>query len=323
MTSFLSLLSQLPSSYSGPTRTEAAPYAVVGVGEGTLAASLGGALMGVSGNFTRTGTQFVLFSPDAQDAARTYAELAEVAGASVWRISTGGAAGEVDALVPAGALATYHYAQALAYATGNAQDAQEAERLLRDVAQRCGPETGEDNPARALAWSLWGRVPLLLAGADAESLPHAWQHLLARVGKSPSLPVLGDPLPFVTGAFEAQHEQGDGRIAVLLGDLDPALHVVREVLETRVDDVVQVPVPLETESTYAAQLVLWYFGAWVAAYLAERHQITPEDAPTLARAQAVLAGEAGEDDLRPERDKAEEAQEEAFDEDEDAEDWDD
>lgn len=294
---FFSLLARLPGSYSGPQRPEAAPYAVVGVGEGTLAAQLAEVLPGVTGNLTRSGTQLVLFSPDGQDAARTYAELAEVAGAAVRRISTGGAADEVDVLVPGGALATYHFAQALAYATGHADEAQEAERLLADLASRCGPESGEDNPARALAWSLWGRAPLLLAAPDAEALPHAWQHLLARVGKTLGIPVLGDPLPFVTGAFEAQHEQGDGRIALLLGDLDPALNVTREVLETRIDEVVHVPVPQPTESPYAGQLALWYFGAWVAAYLAERYKLAGTDLPVLARAQAVLTGEAGEDDL--------------------------
>ena len=70
---FLTLLARLPGSYAGPTRAESGPYAVVGTGEGTLAAQLAQTLPGVAGNFTRTGTQFVLFSPDAQDAARTYA----------------------------------------------------------------------------------------------------------------------------------------------------------------------------------------------------------------------------------------------------------
>lgn len=302
-TDFLALLSRLPGSYSGPQRPEPAPYAVVGVGEGTLAAQLASVLPGVTGNFTRSGTQFVLSSPDSQDAARTYAELAEVAGAAVRRVTTGGAAHEVDVLVPGGALATYHFAQALAYATGHAEDAQEAERLLADLATRCGPDAGEDNPARTLAWSLWGRAPLLLAAPDADALPQAWQQLLARMGKTLGVPVLGDPLPVVTGAFEAQHEHGDGRLALLLGDLDPALALAREVLESRIDEVIHVPFPEGSGSAYAGQLALWYFGAWVAAYLAERYGLTAGDVPVLGRAQAVLAGEEGEDHLRAERDE--------------------
>ncbi|WP_043801080.1 SIS domain-containing protein [Deinococcus gobiensis] len=291
----LRLLSALPGSYAGPDRPETGPFAVVGVGEGTLAAHLLTSLIGT--NFARTGTQFVLSSADAQDAARTYAEIAEVAGATVRRVSTGGQPDDVDVLIPAGAFATYHYAQFVAHASGHGDEARAAEALLADLAARCAPEIEEGNPARDLAWSLWGRAPLLLAAPDADALPHAWQSLLARTGKTLAVPVPGDALPFVTGAFEAQHEKGDGRIALILGEADAALHVAREVLESRIDEVVQVPYPAGSEGGYAGQLALWYFGAWVAAYLAERYDQSPADPPMLARAQAVLAGEAGEDTL--------------------------
>ncbi|MFC5850156.1 SIS domain-containing protein [Deinococcus petrolearius] len=291
----LRLLSALPGSYGGPTRPETGPFAVVGVGEGTLAAHLLTSLIGT--NFARTGTQFVLSSADAQDAARTYAEIAEVAGAAVRRVSTGGQPEDVDVLIPAGALATYHYAQFVAYASAHAEEAQAAETLLAALAARCAPEVEEGNPARDLAWSLWGRVPLLLAAPDADALPHAWQSLLARTGKTLAVPVTGDALAVVTGAFEAQHEKGDGRIALILGEADAALHVAREVLESRIDEVVHLPYPAGSEGGYAGQLALWYFGAWVAAYLAERYDQSPADPAILARAQAVLAGEAGEDTL--------------------------
>lgn len=288
---FLTLLSELPGSYAGPTRPLSAPYSVVGAGEGALAASLLSPL--IASNFARSGTQLILFSPDAADAARVYSELAEVAGAAVRRISTGGLAQEVETLVPGGALATYHFAQAAAYATDHAADAEEAERVLRGVAEACGPQAGDTSPARLLAWELWGRAPLLLAAPEAEGVLGAWQQLLARVGKSLAVPVLGDPLPFVTGAFEARHEVGDGRVAVLLGDLDPALTIAREVLESRVDELHHVPAP-QTGSPYAAGLGLWYFGAWVAFYLAERYGLSPSDPPVLPRAQAALTGEEAE-----------------------------
>lgn len=293
------LLARLPGSYAGPTRAEEGPYAIVGVGEATLAVQLVETLVAV--NFTRTGTQFVLDSADAGDAARTFAELAEVAGAKVRRVSTGGSASEIDVLVPGGPLATYHFAQFLAHATGHGDQAQAADALLTDLAYRCAPGVEQDNPARDLAWSLWGRTPLLLAAPDAEALPQAWQTLLARIGKTLSIPVMGDPLPFVTGAFEAQHEKGDGKIALILGDADPALLVAREILESRIDEVVHVPYFQEEVGGYAAQLGLWYFGAWVAAYLAERYEQSPNDLPILRRAQAVLSGEAAEDTLNAPR----------------------
>lgn len=288
-TEFLNLLERLPGSYAGATRPAQAPYAVVGVGEGTLAAELLRTLNGT--NFTRSGTQFVLGSPDAADLGRTYAELAEVAGAAVRRISTGGNAAEVDALVPGGALSTYHFAQAVAHATGHADEARAADQAIQELAGRCAPHVQDGNPARDLAWSLWGRVPLLLAAPDAEALPRAWQAVLARTAKTLAVPVTGDPLPIVTSAFEARHEQGDGRVAVILGDLDAALGIATEVLETRIDEVIHVPYPDGVEAGYAGQLALWYFGAWVAAYLAERNGQSPADSPVLTRAQAVLAGE--------------------------------
>ncbi|MFC4639721.1 SIS domain-containing protein [Deinococcus hohokamensis] len=302
--SLISLLLTLPGSYAGPARPEDAPYAVVGVGEGTLAAHLSQALAPQS--LARSGTQLVLSSPDAQGPATDYADLAEVAGATTRRVSTGGAPGEIDVLVPGGPLSTYHFAQYVAHATGHSDQAQAADALLSDLAARCAPEVEEGNPARDLAWSLWSRTPLLLAAPDAEALPHAWQALLARTGKTLSIPVLGDPLPFVSSAFEAHHEKGDAKVALLLGDPDPALHLSREILESRVDEVIHVPYPEGAGSGYAGQLALWYFGAWVAAYLAERYEMSAADPEVLRRAQAVMSGDdedrlrlsAGRDDLR-------------------------
>jgi hypothetical protein len=295
----LSLLDRLPGSYAGPVQPEPGPHGLIGVGEGTLAAHLAQTL--IPGSLTRTGTQFVVSSADAQDAARDYADLAEVAGAAVRRVSTGGAAADVDVLVPGGVVTTYHAAQYLAHAAGYGDQATDAERLLEGLRDRCAPQTLENNPARDLAWTLWGRTPLLLAAPDADALPHAWQTLLARVGKTLAVPVLGDPLALVTGAFEAQHEKGDAKVALLLGDLDPALKVAHEVLESRIDEVLHVPYPEgvnpQHPGGYAAQLALWYFGAWVAAYLAERYGMNAGDSPVLARAQAALAGEGDPDAL--------------------------
>ncbi|SMB94556.1 SIS domain-containing protein [Deinococcus hopiensis] len=292
----LTLLERLPGSYAGPTGAEPAPYALIGVGEGTLAAHLAATFAPLT--LTRSGTQFVVSSADAADVARDYADLAEVGGANVRRVSTGGSPDDVDVLVPGGLVTPYHAAQYLAHATGHAQAAADAELLLANLRDRCAPHVEEANPARDLAWTLWGRMPLLFASPDAEALPHAWQSVLARVGKTLAVPVLGDPLAVVTGAFEAQHEKGDAKVALFLGDVDAALGVVREVLESRIDEVVHVPYPEgvgpEQVGGYAPQLALWYFGAWVATYLAERYDVDAADPPMLARAQAALAGEPGE-----------------------------
>jgi len=280
----------LPASYQGPTRPLAAPYGVLGVGAGEIAASLLESLS--ERRLTREGTQLILESADAGPAARDYAGLAEVSGAAVVRAGVqaeGMSTRDLDFLAPAGVTATYHLAQFAAYATGQAEMAQQAEVLLSALAAQCAPEVEEGNPARDLAWSLWQRTPLLLAAPEDTALVHIWQHLLARVGKVLSIAFGLEPLYVLTGAFEAQHEKGDSKVALILGDETPELTLAREVLETRIDEVVHLPFP-DGEGGYPGALALWYFGAWVAAYLAERHGMSAEDSPALREVLKVMSG---------------------------------
>lgn len=290
--SLRSLLLSLPGSYSGPTAEQPSPYGAVGTGEGTLAALLAQPLIAAS--LSTSGTQFVLSSPDSAALALEYTALAEAAGAQVRRIATGGDAEQIDTLIPGGVTATYHGAQYLAYAAGHAEQVQAADRLLGTLAEHCAREETEGNPARELAWRLHGRTPLLLAdeGAGAEGLVTSWQQLLARVGKSYSVPILGDPLPVLSGMFEARHEQGDSKVGLILGDLSARLDLSREILESRVDEVIHLPFPEHGgDSDYASNLALWYLGAWTALYLAEIAGQSAEDSPVLHKAQAELSGE--------------------------------
>lgn len=305
MTSSLrSLLLTLPHSYRGPTAPQPSPYGVVGTGEGTLAALLAQPLIPAS--LSASGTQFVLSSPDSAPLALEYTALAEAAGATVRRVATGGDAEHIDTLIPAGVTATYHGAQYLAYATGNATQAAAADELLATLANSCAGEDTATNPARELAWRLHGRTPLLLADEGAEGLVTAWQQLLARVGKSYSVPVLGDPLPVLSGMFEARHEQGNSKVGLLLGDLSARLDLSREIMESRIDEVIHLPFPAPRsdaesqdmsegegsgDSDYAGNLALWYLGAWTALYLAELAGQSAEDSPVLHQAQGELTQE--------------------------------
>lgn len=290
----LQLLLDLPASYKGPTKAESAPYGVIGTGEGLLAAHLAQSLVG--SNFVRSGTQFVLFSPDVTNEARVYTEISEVAGAQVRGIATGGPTSleHLDVLVPEGAFSTYHYLQYLAYATGHKAQAEQADVLLHNISEQCRPQN-EQNPARDLAWQLWDRTPLLIAAADADGLPHAWQSLLARMGKTLALVACGDPLLLASSAFEARHERGDGRLALILGDLDAHLQVTREVLETRVDEVLHLPYLGQPEThAYVQHVGLWYFGAWVAFYLAEHYKQSSADSAVLLKARQTLTEQQGQ-----------------------------
>ena len=287
-------LLKLPGSYQGPTRTLSKPYGVLGVGAGTLPAALLETL--TERHLTREGTQLILESADAAALARDYAGLSEVSGAAVVRAGVQRPetkTHDLTFLAPAGIGATYHLAQFAAYATGHAEEARLADQLLSALAEKCAPEVDEGNPARDLAWTLWNRTPLLLAAPEDSALVQIWQHLLARVGKVLSIPVEAEPLYVLTGAFEAQHDKGDSKVALILGDETPELTLVREVLETRIDEVVQVPFPSsgtpQGEGGYPGAVALWYFGAWVAAYLAERHGVSSADSPALTEALKVLS----------------------------------
>ncbi|PYE53361.1 SIS domain-containing protein [Deinococcus yavapaiensis] len=283
MTNLQSELRNLPGSAEAYPAQDG-PFGVIGLGEGALAAELLQSL--VDRRLTREGTQFVLTSTEWEASAEDYMRLAEVSGAKALRFG-GGELDKLAGLVERGVTATYHFAQRVAYATGHADEAQEAERLLAGVRDRCVPEVQEGNPARDLAWSLWTRTPLLLAPDQDAFLVWAWQLALARVGKSLSVPVERDALYILTGAFEARHESGDNRVALILGEEDDEMAIAREVLQTRVDEVIFVPYP-EGVGGYSGGLATWYFALWVAFYLAERYGVSPEDASPLREVIASL-----------------------------------
>jgi hypothetical protein len=189
---------------------------------------------------------------------------------------------EVDHLVPTSPFSAYHYLQALAYATGRGSSAEAAEVVLADLRDRCRTEVPTDeNPAKRLAWQLWTRTPLLMAPRGHTPQIWAWHVHLARMAKSMSVPIERSPLMVVSGGFEARHESGDSLVALFLGGEDESLRLAREVLETRVDEVIPVEAP--AAESYASGLGLWYLGAWVAFYLAMLYGIDPKDAVALER----------------------------------------
>jgi Phosphoglucose isomerase N-terminal domain/Bacterial phospho-glucose isomerase C-terminal SIS domain len=299
----LTQLSRLPASYQGPDRLrsgqlQTGPFGLLGLGEASLAARICEDFAQAA--LVREGTQLLLSSPETQAAADDFAALAEVSGVRVLRVGAGEGRrfdlSSLEYLAPRGVLGTYHLAQYLAHATGHAAEAKQAEVLLAGVRDTCAPEVEEGNPARDLAWSLWGRTPLLLAPAWEGVLLQAWQGLLARVGKVLSVPAEHGPLYTLTGAFEAHHERGDGRLALILGEEDTEMALCREILESRIDEVTLIAYPGRA-SGYAGTLALWYFGAWVAAYLAEREGASPEDSAALVQMLSALTSETPGDEL--------------------------
>ena len=290
-------LEALPRSYAGPTRALPAPYGVIGFGEGAWAAEVSRAWIDAA-IVANGGTQFVLLGGLDFGEADAGMILAEAAGSSLYRMGVGTKESRatrdekgltlrlteefenLEQLIPFSPLSSYSYLQALSYACGRAKSAEAAECVLEELLTRCKTDVHSDtNPAKQLAWKLWTRTPILLAGSKFQSQIWAWQVLLSRIAKSISIPIERNPLTVIASGFEARHETGDSLVALLLGGSDEALAFMQEVLESRVDEVIQIPAP-NTE-LYAQQLGLWYFGAWVSLYLALLYGQDPKDSVAL------------------------------------------
>ncbi|MBB6097458.1 hypothetical protein HNR42_000875 [Deinobacterium chartae] len=286
-------LLELPGSYAGPNRVWPAPYGAIGYGEGALAARLGEDWL--SAPLVLEGTQFVLGNLDFGE-AESYADIADARGVGVVRAGPSSSGG-LTFLVPPSPLSHYSYAQYLAYSSGHAQEAAAADEAMRRLAARCTPAVPTDeNPAKQLAWKLWTRTPLLLAARDHAARISAWHVLLARIGKSMSVPLGDEPLLVLSGGFEARHESGDQRVALILSTDDPTLTLAREMLETRVDEIIEVLPDPDLEG-YAADMQLWYLGAWTAYYLALAYGQDPSDARPLS---ALLALEEPQEEAEQE-----------------------
>ena len=284
-------LEALPGSYTGPVRALPGPYGIVGFGEGAWPAEFARAW--IEETVVSDGTQFVLTGGLDFGEAEVAAILAEASGSKPYRIGqvaltaqdqdAGENDGEdfgVDQIVPASPLSTYTYLQAIAYATNRASSAEAADNLLRDLCAQYKTDVHtNDNPAKRLAWSLWTRTPLLLAPPEFSQQVWAWHLSIARIGKSMSIPLERNPLTVLSSGFEARHEAGDSLVALVIGGLDESMGIAKEMLESRVDEVIAVEA--QPGEPYASGLGLWYLGAWVGFYLAILYGIDPKDSGAL------------------------------------------
>lgn len=270
---FLAELEALPRSFDGPDGSRAEPYGLMAFGE---AAVLPAVLRHwIDAPLVSDGTQFLLAGGFDFGELGPLKVAAELAGADV--VTLGAPDTEPSLRVPAGPLALYSYASYLGHATGHGAAVEEMERLLTAIRDRCRPGLPtEINPAKAMAWTTWNRVPLLLAGRLDAGLPQLVQRVFARVGKSLSITAGDHPLELVTGALEGNHALGDDLLALLLGEEDPEMRLVSEVLATRVAQVERLDlgqfgpegVPADP---CARAMAIWYFTLWIASYLALLH----------------------------------------------------
>lgn len=287
---FLERLAQLPGSYDGPDGLRAEPYGLSGFGE---ASGLARALAAwVDAPLVVDGTQFLLASGFDYGALAPLKLSAEMVGADA--VVLGYVAHEPALRVEPGPLSLYTYASYLAYATGHGEALAEAEIAMKALAMTCTADIEtERNPAKSLAWTLWNRVPLLLAGREGAGLPELLQRVFARVGKTLAITVGDHPLEVLSGAFEGRHQLGDDVLALVVGPQDEELRLAVEVLGTRVAQVETMSLPFgglgETVADPGARaLVFWYITMWVSAYLALLHEMNPADSVVYSKLADVV-----------------------------------
>lgn len=274
----LAQLETLPGSYEGPDGLRTDPYGLTAFGEASGVEGL--VRSWIDAPVVVRGTQFVLAGGFEFGDLGPLALHLETSGAEV--VTLGRHLHQPTLRVEPGPLAPYTYAAYLAHATGHPEALEAAEAAMRVVRDRSRPGVPvAENPAKALAWALWGRVPLVLAPRRLGGLPALFQRLLGRVGKSLAIALPAHPLEVVAGAFEAHHPYGDDVVALRVGGEDRELELAQEVLATRVAQVEELELGAfgasPPEDPAAEALALWYAGAWVAAYLALLAEQPPED----------------------------------------------
>ncbi|GGN03331.1 bifunctional glucose-6-phosphate/mannose-6-phosphate isomerase [Thermus composti] len=255
-----------------PAETYPAPHAVLGYGEGWFAAQASGLP-----DWTEEGTLFLLEGGYDLGEAAALGILAESGRVRVVRV---GFREGVEVYLPPSPLSPYRYLRFLLLATGQEGALKEVDEALLKERRRLTPEVPlEENPAKFLAYTLLERLPVFYA-PFFRPLEGAAQSLFARMGKSLSLTPPFNALEFFLTGLEARHEQGDPLAAVLLGSGEAA-GLAKEILETRVDAIAEVPPP--EGSRLAQAMALWYRLAWTAYYLALLYGVDPSDPETLER----------------------------------------
>jgi hypothetical protein len=253
------------------------------------------------------GTQVLVDGGFSGDDVALWRLTAEAAGAEVVVLGAhdeaaaaaafGGTAPEPDVVLTDGPLASFDVVRLLAHATGQADRLADFDARMAEIATACAATVPTDaNPAKALAWRLHQRVPLLITARGGGALQGWVQQVIARVGKTLAVPTGDHSALVAASAFEARHALGDDLVGLVLGVEDAETRLVAEILETRTAQVERLtlgadgwPEPL-LEPVLDAALVA-YGATWVAAYGALLNELDPGEEGVYASVRAAAAAE--------------------------------
>lgn len=288
---FLAAIDALPDSYDGPDGVRPEPYGLIAFGE---AANLPALLRPwIDAPLVTRGTQFLTATGFDFGELGPLKITSEMSGAEV--VTLGSRTYEPDVQVATSPFSVYTVGCYLGYATDHGDAVEEINSALRAIAGRCRAQVPtEDNPAKALAWTLWNRVPLLLASRSNSAAQPLVQRVFARIGKSLAISSGEHPLEFASGALEGNHALGDDLLALVVGSDDRETELARQVLSTRVAQVENLDLAeVLTEppvDPVVAGMALWYLSLWVAAYLAILHGHDPADSGVYDEVRKVAQG---------------------------------
>ncbi|HSK94431.1 MAG TPA: bifunctional phosphoglucose/phosphomannose isomerase [Candidatus Angelobacter sp.] len=173
--------------------------------------------------------------------------------------------------------------------------------ILEDLHERCAPSVPTDeNPAKQLAWAMFGRIPVIYGHGPMAAVAHRWKTQLNENAKAWAA---YEPMPEANhNAIEGSlnpRELSDGLYVVQLRDPDePAeiaerYRVVEELLGERATNRSEV----RAEGHAPLDRVLWTvsYGDLVSVYLAILYQTDPTPVTLLAMLKERLARATGSD----------------------------
>lgn len=301
----LEALLRMPLRAAEDGRARAAPIGFEATGPAAVLVPL--VAPWVDGRLVVGGTQVLVDGGFAGDDVALWRLTAEAAGSEVVAVGPfdevaaaapfAGAAPEPDMVLADGPLAAFAILRLLAHATGRGDRLAAFDDRLGAIATACAATVPtEGNPAKALAWRLHQRVPLLITARGGGAL-QAWvQQAFARVGKTLAVPT-GDHAALVAAsAFEARHALGDDAVGLVLGVEDAETALIAEVLATRAAQIERLVLgadgwPEPTGEPVLDAALVAYAATWVAAYGALLADLDPGDDAVYAAVRAAAAAE--------------------------------
>lgn len=299
----LEALLRMPHGATVDDRTRSRPIGFEATGPAAVLVPL--VAPWVDGRLVVGGTQVLVDGGFAGDDVALWRLTAEAAGGETVVLGAhdeaavvlGGGEDEPDVVLDDGPLATFEVVRLLAHATGQTERLPAFDERLAAIATACAATVPTElNPAKALAWRLHQRVPLLVTARGGGALQGWVQQVFARVAKTLAVPT-GDHAPLVAAsAFEARHALGDDLVGLVLGVEDAETQLVAEILATRTAQIERLtlgtegwPEPL-LEPVLDAALVA-YAATWVATYGALLAELDPGDPGVYASVRAAAAAE--------------------------------